>query len=388
MKKVLFVNISLGYGGAEKSMVNLLHELPKDKYDIEVLLFQPEGALRKQLPEYVRVLETPASLAKLYSPLSKTGRYMPIKIMGTGIAHLMKKGQKPRRMYRWKHFYKRVIEKLPGKYDLAIAYVSGEALFYVGDKVNADKKMVWVHNDYRAAQYSKDADRPYFADMEAIVSVSKECVDVLKEEFPEFKSKIFHLENITSSAAVRHQAMDFEVEEYKNIECAILSVGRLSPQKGFHMAIDAAMLLKQKGLNFRWFVIGEGGLREQLLQQIRERAVDDCFTLIGTRENPYPYIKNCSVLVQSSRYEGKSVVLDEAKILGTPIVVTAYPTVSDQIKDGKEGIVTPMTPEGIAEGILRTVRDDELRKELKQYLSAHEYGNQSEVEKYMKLLDK
>jgi hypothetical protein len=201
MKKILLVNISLGYGGAEKSMVNLLHELPRDKYDIDVLLFQRAGALLKQLPNYVHVLETPVSLAKLYAPLHKAGMYMPIKLIGTGMARLMKKGQKPRRMYRWNHFYKKVIKQLPGKYDIAIAYVSGEVLFYVGDKVNADKKMVWVHNDYRAAQYSKDADRPYFADMEAIVSVSEECVGVLKEEFPEYKSKIFCSSSVNPTAA-------------------------------------------------------------------------------------------------------------------------------------------------------------------------------------------
>lgn len=387
MRKILFVNMSLDYGGAERSMINLLHELPKDKYEIDVLLFQPKGDLLKLIPEYVHVLETPVALKKLYSTLRGSGKYMPVKLIGTGLSHMMKKGQKPRRMYRWSHFYKRCIKQLPGRYDLAIAYVSGEVLFYVGDKVCADKKMVWVHNDYRAAQYSKNADRPYFADMEAIVSVSKECVDVLKEEFPEFESKIFCLENITSSASVRQQALEFEVEEYKGLECTILSVGRLSPQKGFDLAIDAAALLRQNGLNFHWFIIGEGDLRAQLTQQIYERSVDDCFSLIGTRANPYPYIKNCTVLVQPSRYEGKSVVLDEAKILGTPIVATAYPTVSDQIKDGKEGVVTPMTPEGIAAGILRVIRNNDLKNEIKQYLFTHEYGNQTEVDKYMKLMD-
>lgn len=387
MKKLLLVNISLGFGGAEKSMVNLLHELPRDKYDIDILLFQPKGELIKQIPEYVHVLETPKALARLYAPLSQAGKYTPIKLVGTGLAHIIKKGQKPRRMFRWNYFYKRFIKQLPGKYDVAIAYVSGEVLFYVGDKVNADKKLVWVHNDYRAAQYSKEADKPYFEDMEAIISVSEECVNVLKEEFPEFESKILYLENITSSAAVKSQALEFEVEEYKGSDCTILSVGRLSPQKGFDMAIDAAAILKEKGINFHWFILGEGALQVQLLQQIQERAVGDCFTLLGTRRNPYPYIMNCTMLVQPSRYEGKSVVLDEAKILGTPIVATAYPTVTDQIQDGVEGIVTPMTPEGIAEGIQRMLTDHNLRKHIIRHLSNNEYGNVDEIEKYRKVID-
>ena len=387
MKKVLLVNISLGYGGAERSMVNLLHALPRDNYDVDVLLFQPTGDLLKQLPQYVHILETPAALAGLYAPLRKAGMYTPVKLIGTGLAHLIKKGQKPRRSFRWNHFYKKMIKQLPGKYDVAIAYVSGEVLFYLGDKVNADKKLVWVHNDYRAAQYSKEADRPYFEDMDAIISVSEECVNVLKEEFPEFESKIIYLENITSSAAVRSQALEFKVEEYEGVDVTLLSVGRLSHQKGFDIAIEAAAKLKQKGVKFHWFILGEGELREQLLQQIRNCSVEDCFTLLGTRLNPYPYIANCTMLVQPSRYEGKSVVLDEAKILCTPIVATAYPTVADQIKDGEEGIVVPMTPQGLAEGIQRMLEDYDLRKRIKQYLSGSEYGNVSDIEKYRKVID-
>ena len=94
------------------------------------------------------------------------------------------------------------------------------------------------------------------------------------------------------------------------------------------------------------------------------------------------------MLVQSSRYEGKSVVLDEAKILRVPIVVTAYPTVYDQIVDRKEGVIVPINPEGIAKGIEEILTNTSLKDELINYLSNHEYGNQKEIEKYCNLLDK
>ena len=109
--------------------------------------------------------------------------------------------------------------------------------------------------------------------------------------------------------------------------------------------------------------------------------------LLGAKDNPYPYIKNCTLLVQSSRYEGKSVVLDEAKILKTPIVVTEYPTVYDQIIDQKEGLIVPITPEGIAKGIEEIVNNATLKNELIKYLSCHEYGNQKEIKKYCDLID-
>ena len=109
---------------------------------------------------------------------------------------------------------------------------------------------------------------------------------------------------------------------------------------------------------------------------------------MGVRENPYPYIKNCNFVVQPSRYEGKSVVLDEAKILSKPIVATAYPTVKDQVEDGKEGLVVEMSPNGIAQGVKQMIENEVLRKNIEQYLSHHEYGNQNEVQKYMDLIDK
>ena len=120
--------------------------------------------------------------------------------------------------------------------------------------------------------------------------------------------------------------------------------------------------------------------------QIDAKALKDVVFLHGTRDNPYAYMKGCDVLVQSSRYEGKSVVLDEAKMLCTPIVATAYPTVGDQVQDGLEGIVIPMTAEGIADGVQRMLEDASLRGEITAYLAAHEYGNQQEVAKYMALL--
>ena len=134
-------------------------------------------------------------------------------------------------------------------------------------------------------------------------------------------------------------------------------------------------------------MIGDGPLREKLMQQIQKHGVEDQFLLLGTRNNPYPYIKHCAFVVQPSRYEGKSVVLDEAKILEKPIVATDYPTVRDQIIADKEGIIAEMTAEGIAEAIQRMLSDHDLRQRITSYLASNEYGNSDEIEKYRKIID-
>lgn len=153
------------------------------------------------------------------------------------------------------------------------------------------------------------------------------------------------------------------------------------------MAIDAAYMLKRKHIQFQWFILGNGPLEKSLKDKIKQKDVGDCFHLLGAKENPYPYIQNATIFVQTSRFEGKSVVLDEAKIIGAPIIVTNYPTVKDQIEDGKEGIIVPMNPEGIAAGIERMLTDTSLRQNIQTYLSEHEYGNQKEVQKYIDLID-
>lgn len=380
-KKILFVMMSLYNGGAEKSLVNLLNELPEDKYDIDLLLFKKEGLYLSQLPSNVNVLEVPPALSRLYIGKSRE------RIIGTVIARMLCGKTGKAGAYRWKYFYSKHIGNLSGKYDVALAYTSNEILYYVYEKISADKKIVWIHNDYVAARHPKDYDYPHLKNMDAIVTISDKCADILKEVFPEFTDKIYNIPNITSSTILQRRAQEFYPDEYKTLggPC-ILSIGRLHPQKGFDMAISAAALLKRQGIRFKWFVIGDGPLEKALKKQIHRECVEDCFFLLGVRENPYPYIKNCDFVVQSSRYEGKSVVLDEAKILSKPIVATAYPTVKDQVENGKEGIVVEMSPNGIAEGVKTMISNETLRKNIEQYLMQHEYGNQNEIDKYIALI--
>lgn len=388
MKRILFVMHSMEFGGAERSLVNMLSELPRADYEVDLLLFRKEGGFLDQVPEWVHVMETPAALGRLYGSVSKAGKQVFAKVLGTLCARAMRRTRKARAAWRWRHVYAPSIQKLEGHYDTAVAFTGAEIMYYVAEKVNADKKIVFIHNDYRTAGYSAADDAPYFAQMDAIVSISKQCVQVLKEEFPQDVQRMHYLENITSSSLVRMRA-DTEIpQEYRTDRINILSVGRLWRQKGFDLAIDAAAVLKRQGIDFAWYIVGEGSLRAPLQKQIDALGLSDHFFLLGTRNNPYPYMKHCDMLVQSSRYEGKSVVLDEAKMLCVPIIATAYPTVGDQILDGKEGIISEMSAQGIADGILRIIRDEQLSRKLKSYLSGQEYGNQDEIVKYMEILDK
>ncbi len=386
MKKILIVMLSLYNGGAEKSLVNMLNELPGDQFDVDLLLFRKEGMFLSQVPDWINIIDAPENLRKLYSPLSKSGNMFMTKLFGTVIARSRESTRKMQEGYRWKHFYSKRIEKLEKKYDVAIAYTSDEVMYFVGDKVDADKKIVWIHDDFRSAHYPRKYNYDYYKDM-TLVSISEQCSEIIEEEFKDLGKKVYNIANITSSNVTRKRAEEFYPSEYDHKDIKIASIGRLTSQKGFDYAVGAAAELKKRNVAFKWYIIGDGDDYNQLSSMIAENKLEDCFFLIGPRENPYPYIKNCDIFAQTSRYEGKSVVLDEAKILGAPIVVTRYPTVADQIEDGKEGYIVDIDSVAIADGIEKFINEPDLRKKYSEYLLAHEYGNQSEIQKYINIIN-
>ena len=122
------------------------------------------------------------------------------------------------------------------------------------------------------------------------------------------------------------------------------------------------------------------------IENIRVTNTDDCVKLLGKKENPYPYIANCDIYVQPSRYEGKSVTVREAQILGKPVIITNYPTAKSQVKDGVDGIICNINNDSIAEAIYNLAQNKETQIEISNYLASHDYGNENEVEKIYELL--
>lgn len=386
-KKLLFVNISMVNGGAEKSLVNLLNELSPEKYHIDLLLFRNEGLFLRQIPEYVNLIEAPTALTKLFKPIHKSGRYAIVKLIGTVLSKIATSNEYASKFYRWNHFYKKLIQPIAQGYDVAIAYVVGEVTYFVDDLIEAKRKIAWVHTDYRSARCDSVCDREHYKNMDAIVTVSKKCAKILKEVFPESIGKIYNIPNITSSELLKNRAKEFYPNEYDENCFTILSIGRLVPLKGFDMAIRAAALLKKEGLIFKWYLIGDGECKRDFKRLISDYNISDVFFLLGAKYNPYPYIENADLIVQTSKYEGKSMVLDEAKILGVPIVATNYDTVYDQIVQGKEGMIVDMSEKAVAEGIKRMITDKSLRLSIKNYMNDKEYGNQKEIERYISIIE-
>lgn len=399
MVKVLFVISALEAGGAEKSLINLLNLFDYNRYQVDLLLFKKEGIFMDQIPEEVRIIEAPDDLFYLYNIHGRQikhalGAFPSIIARITGTIYrnyFVRNKSYPGTQIRWNKFYKKHISIFNDEYDIAISYMHGEVMYYVAEKIKARKKITWVHNDYRALKLKPETDYPYLCSFDKIATISDECVDILTQVFPQIKDKVVSIPNLTSSSLIRKRAELYYPEEYKDScnanKVIILSIGRLNYQKGFDIAIKIAAEMKKRGLQFVWYIIGQGTEQEHLTELINQFGLKEEFVLLGIRENPYPYIKNADIIAQPSRYEGKSVVIDEAKILHKPIVVSDYATVRDQITNENEGTISKLEVENFAEALEKLIQSKDLRDNYEEYLNQHEYGNDSMVEMYYKLME-
>jgi glycosyltransferase involved in cell wall biosynthesis len=168
----------------------------------------------------------------------------------------------------------------------------------------------------------------------------------------------------------------------------LLSIGRFSWAKNFDNIPEICRRIIQfVGLkNIKWFIIGYGD-DKTILQNIVKAGVEKNVILLGKKNNPYPYIKACDIYVQPSRYEGKCVAVREAQILCKPVAITNYSTSSSQIKNGVDGIITPLDNEGCAKALSEFIVDEKFRAQISGYLSCHDYGNESEISKIYDLLN-
>ena len=393
MKRILFVIPSMRIGGAEKSLANLLNLIDLNEYDIDLLMFKPEGDLLQQIPSGIHILKTDPSLFYAYKCdknvfSCKAGiRSEILRIFSTGVCKILYGNCA--RQKRWTKFYKGLLPKLDSEYDVAIGYLEGDASYYVIDKVNAKRKILWVHSNFDNIKKNEDASvyKEYFCEADKVVSISDKCVQVLQDNYPDMKNKFVFLPNLTSSVVLKNTAKAAIDEKFLKDIFNIVSVGRLTEAKGFDMAIDALKILKERKVPVHWWIVGDGELRECLEKQVRNNGVEQYLTFLGSKSNPYPYMNNADLIVQTSRWEGKSVVLDEAKILGKPILATAYATVKDQVINGKEGVIVEMNAEAIALEIEHLIKDKSTLNSIQQYLMNHDYGNQNEIIKYYELFE-
>lgn len=394
--KILFVIATLGRGGAERSLLNLLEVLSPDQYEMSLLTFLPEGELADQIPEYVRWIKPHKTLEFLTctSWKQKLRAFSVKAAIGQIKFTCVKRKSQHMNGYqlnqrKWEIAYNPSVPKLDESFDVAVAFMHSLPTYYVMEKVHSKRKIAWVHHDYTDYVTGKEFDRPYFEKADGIITVSEACKQVLQREFPEQADRFQSILNINSAQIIRRKADEFFPSEYERMnEARILSIGRLMKAKRFDRAIEAARLLKESGRRFTWYIIGVGEQRDDLLRQIQQQGLTNQVILLGARDNPYPYLKYADVVVQTSDTEGKSMVLDEAKILCKPIITTDYPTAHDQIEHRVNGLIVEKNSQSIADAINEVLDIPQIREQFINNLKNLPDTTQQELLQYHRVFGK
>jgi len=372
---LLFVSTALDIGGVQRSLLSLLSSLPENKYRIDLMLLRREGSLLPQLPPHVNVLDFPAPWALLPKQRIIKAFLQSIgpNLNALRFAYHLGKGMLSGKTETARHLLlKAVLPTLPpvkGSYRAAIDY-TGAYKSFVLDKVDAQRKLSWVHGDYRVFQRDKKLDTAEYGRLDHVVTVSELCKQIFDEAFPQFSSKSLVMPNITSKSLITRMAgesVDFD-EGFDGIR--ILDITRLDPDKGLGIALRACKLLRQKGRNLRWYILGDGPEKAKMERVIAQENMQDAFILLGSRPNPYPYIKRADMVVHCSLFEGKSVAMDEAMLLEKPVILTDYPTAKDQVIDAVNGLICETNPEAVCGAVERLLDNPALVESIVKQLKA------------------
>jgi glycosyltransferase involved in cell wall biosynthesis len=396
MKKVLICMYSLNIGGAERSLIGLLESFDYNNYDVDLFLYRQEGEFLSLIPKEVNLLPVIKPYSTFERPIVEIVKEGHVYLGAARIAAKVKTkwkglGQKNKNetykqmQYTWQYSMLR-LPKIHKSYDAAISFLGPHN--FILDKVQAKVKFGWNHTDYfTIVNPDQSLDEKMWRRLDYIVSVSKDCQHSFLKVFPNLKHKTIVIENILSAAFVREQAnQNVKSEMPDDGSIKICSVGRFSDAKGFDLAVIACKKMYELGYDFKWYVVGYGGDEAYIKKLIHDHHIGNRFILLGKKINPYPYIKECDIYCQPSRYEGKAVTVREAQILGKPVVITDFPTAKSQLENGVDGYICELSIDGIVEAIIKLSKDTKLRNELTSSCKNRDYSNRHEINKLLSLI--
>ena len=393
-RNILFVNDSLHIGGGEKSLISLLNLIDYSRYNVDLLLFKRGGEFEQFLPDEVNIIEPPASMTDLLSTsifgLTINGRIRETiaRLRFSLLVRLQRKRQtvRDKNQLFWSCFSD-LINGLDKKYDAAIAYSQGIPTFFVAEKVSAVKKFGWINVFYDLKDHQRQFQEKFYSTLDNIVIVSENSLENFKSVYPQFSHKMLVIHDICNADMLYRMA---ELEEPHMLPAAIrlLTVARLDFHfKGLDITAKACQILAERGVDFKWFIVGDGQDREYLETFISQHHLQDFLILLGAKANPYPYFKNCDIYVQTSRQEGWGISLVEARLFNRPVVTTEFSTVWNQMVQMKNGIVTDFEPAHVADAVEKLINDKDLYQSIYQYLMQEKKGNIEEIQKINKLLE-
>ena len=394
MKKILIVNQHFLTGGIKKTLENLLPVL-RERYDVKVLfLCGSTKEFEEKFPGCV--LPTPFILSAIMSSLDEMKKMNPfllpirvgIKCMGLVLSKLCSAEKIINCAIK--------MSKSLGQYDCAIAYAHdnwfkngsffGGCNEMVRTKADSEKKISWLHGEPKTIGLTPERLARTYREFDQVVAVSKACQEQF-EVLSGGKIKCENIQNLYDIEEIRAKTRDVVYQKNPDGMLRIVTVGRLSKiAKRIDKVNEIAKILKEKNYLFDWTVVGDGSEYESCVATCKAYALEDCVHYVGHKSNPYPYIKQSDVLVMVSDSEASPMVLNEALIVGTPVISTDFQAACETVHDGRNGLICNKDVQSICERIEYCIRNQEELQKFRTYISEHPINNERSIERLFRLI--
>lgn len=394
MKRILFMCINMNIGGTEKALLTMLNEIGSSKYDITLLMLEENGGFLNEIPNFVKIKyvneykdikplikEPPKLLAK---KLIENKKYS----MGLSIFFNYGISKVTNNMSYYYKYILRNIKNIEENYDLAVAYAGPMDFitYFILNKIKAKKKVQWIHFDITKIGFNKKFAEKNYKKFDKIFVVSEEGREKLINLIPALNNKVEAFFNIISCNLIENMSKNEKGFDDSFNGVRILTVGRLSKEKGQDLTINALARLKNEGYNIKWYCIGDGPEKDNYKQRIKNLKLENDYILLGSKLNPYPFMKHCDIYVQPSRHEGYCITLGEARCFDNPIVTTNFTGANEQIKNEVTGLICDSSEEGIYKSVKRLLDDEDLYNNIKINLSKEIVDSTNEINKLDKVL--
>lgn len=371
-KKIAFVLDGAIVGGVETALMQMLQKIDTNRYEIHLFTNVKGNPCVGQIPECVKIVDLDDFDLRLnFFRALQNGKLRRVtELLWWYLKIKLSKSDFKKVKYAQAAFM--LSEEV---FDCAVAYrASWESVLWTTEHIKAHKKAAWVHGTiwgHREERWIEQVDKLFCVSEDAKRYVERVCPEVVG------RTEVFY--NLLDSVAIVCKAEE-EIELAGEI--ILTTVGRLSAEKGQDMIPQAARWLIDAGFSIKWYIVGDGALRTTIEEKCREFDVTEHVILAGTQSNPYPYIKNCDIYVQTSYAEGWGLTVQEAKILHKPIVTTDLPVMREQIVHMENGYITDgISSEALFEGVKALIDNPALCEKFVEELKKESHDNSRELEK-------
>lgn len=378
-KKILIVAHHLTVGGVQKSLISALRNIDYNLNDVtlyvrknrlDLLPFvdsrvkvivneDKQQYYRKPRAIYLQVMIVINKVLKNVEVVERLGKRLSVFVRDTAFENEQKK-----------HFTDK-------KYDVAISYWQGHNTLFVDKYINAKKKIMFYQVSTDELHDVHQIVMPHYD----VIAVEHEDVkQALYSWYDRIDGKIKVIENYTDESLLHDMCQEGDIEKTKDIT-TLCTCARFSEVKGIDLAVEAAKILRDNGIKFKWYMVGSGPLYERIESLVNEYNLSGSVILTGMQKNPYPFMNVSDIYVQPSYEEGLSIAMLESKILRIPMVSTRTVGGVAMVKDGIDGYLSDINAEALAETIEKAIINKDETSKMKEYLSSIDYSN--EKRRYM-----